>query len=429
MNSNPKRTYLFTLVDSGGTVPPELAVARKLIERGHTVIALAEDSMEPEVRASGATFRPWEHAPNRASRQAHDDPYRDWEAKNPKQLIERLLDKALATPAPLYAADVRAAIEAVAPDTVVCSEFAIGAMVGAESSGIPFDVLMPNIYLCPVPGLPPFGLGLKPAKSVLGRGRDRALNSLIARMWDKGLARINALRSEYGLAPIAHFWDQIHHARRELVLTSAAFDFPARLPANVRYVGAQLDDPAWAEACALPGGDGPLVLVAMSSTFQDHADSLQRVADGLGRLPVGALLTTGPAIDPEVVRAPANVTVVRSAPHSQAMQQAAVVVTHGGHGTVVKSLAAGAPLVVMPHGRDQADNATRVSMRGAGVTVKRGASPEQIANAVQAVIDAPGYRQRAGALGTTIRRDAATSRVVDELEAHPDRDAQAAGAR
>ena len=150
--------------------------------------------------------------------QAHDDPYRDWEAKNPKQLIERLLDKALATPAPLYAADVRSAIEAVAPDTVVCSQFAIGAMVGAESTGIPFDVLMPNIYLCPVPGLPPFGLGLKPAKSVLGRGRDRALNSLIARMWDKGLARINALRSEYGLAPIAHFWDQIHHARRELVL-------------------------------------------------------------------------------------------------------------------------------------------------------------------------------------------------------------------
>ena len=142
------------------------------------------------------------------------------------------------------------------------------------------------------------------------------------------------------------------------MLTSAAFDFPARLPANVRYVGAQLDDPAWAEACALPGGDGPLVLVAMSSTFQDHADSLQRVADGLGRLPVRALLTTGPAVDPEVVRAPANVTVVRSAPHSQAMQQAAVVVTHGGHGTVVKSLAAGVPLVVMPHGRDQADNAT-----------------------------------------------------------------------
>ena len=31
--------------------------------------------------------------------------------------------------------------------------------------------------------------------------------------------------------------------------------------------------------------------------------------------------------------------------------------THGGHGTVVRALAAGVSLVVLPHGRDQADNA------------------------------------------------------------------------
>ncbi len=28
-------TYLFALVDGGGTVPPELGVVRRLVERGH----------------------------------------------------------------------------------------------------------------------------------------------------------------------------------------------------------------------------------------------------------------------------------------------------------------------------------------------------------------------------------------------------------
>ena len=51
----------------------------------------------------------------------------------------------------------------------MCSFFAYGAMVAAEAAGIPFDVLMPNAYLLPARGMPPFGLGReagrRPARS------------------------------------------------------------------------------------------------------------------------------------------------------------------------------------------------------------------------------------------------------------------------
>ena len=127
--------------------------------------------------------------------------------------------------------------------------------------------------------------------------------------------------------------------------------------------------PAWADDTAWtpPDGDGPLVLVAMSSTFQDDVDCLQRITDALGTLPVRGLVTTGPAIAADAIRAPANVTLVASAPHREVMRQADLVVTHGGHGTVIKTLAAGLPLVILHHGRDQADNAVRVTTRGAGI--------------------------------------------------------------
>ncbi len=41
------------------------------------------------------------------------------------------------------------------PDLVVSSFFAVGAMVGAEAAGLPYDVLFPNPYMLPAPGMPP----------------------------------------------------------------------------------------------------------------------------------------------------------------------------------------------------------------------------------------------------------------------------------
>jgi UDP:flavonoid glycosyltransferase YjiC (YdhE family) len=98
------------------------------------------------------------------------------------------------------------------------------------------------------------------------------------------------------------------------------------------------------------------------------------------------------------------------------LEHAAAVVTHGGHGTVVKSLAAGVPMVVMHHGRDQADNAARVVARGAGIAVKRTAPVDKISAAVRATLTDPRYRQAARQLGDSIRHDATSGALLRELE-------------
>lgn len=370
--------------------------------------------------ASGAEFRRWIEAPNRPDRRPEHDPYRDWECSNPLQLFDRLLDRQFVGPARAYVADVAAAIAERRPDLVVCSQFAFGAMAAAEAAGIPFDVLMPNVYLLPAKGMTPMGIGARPARGPLGRARDRVMFAVSERAFDKGRDRLNAVRAEVGLAPLKHFMDQARAARRHVVMTSPDFDFPGDLPANARYVGPVLDDPTWSGAeWTPPPGDEPLVLVAMSSTFQDHQGTMQRIVDALAMLPVRAVVTTGPALDPGAITAAANVTVVAAAPHREVLAEAAAVVTHGGHGTVVKALAAGVPLIVLPHGRDQADNAVRVVGRGAGVTLKRTAKAGAIAGAVSTVLDDPGFAVAAERLGAAIRRDAAGTALVDELEDLP----------
>jgi len=242
--------------------------------------------------------------------------------------------------------------------------------------------------------------------------------ALVTKPWDKGLPALNAARAAHGLAPVDSVMGALTAPERLIVLSPRALDYADRtFPPHVRFAGPRLDDPVWAQDPALPDGDAPLVLVGFSSTYMDQRAVLRRVAAALGRLPVRGLVTTGPAIDPATVPAPASVRVVRSASHGAVLPQAAVAVTHAGHGTVTKALVAGVPLVCMPQGRDQHEVARRVTVAGAGVTIGPRASSRRIASAVRTVLEDPAYRRAAGRLAAAIAEELASDRAADELEA------------
>jgi hypothetical protein len=96
MTTARQRSYLFALVDGGGTVPPELGAVGRLVERGHRVEVLAEDTMLEEVIATGASFRPWLHAINRPGLGPEYDPVQDWQCRTSRELFTRMLDRLLA---------------------------------------------------------------------------------------------------------------------------------------------------------------------------------------------------------------------------------------------------------------------------------------------------------------------------------------------
>src|SRR5262249_34117731 len=144
---------------------------------------------------------------------------------------------------------------------------------------------------------------------------------------------------------------------------------------------------------------------------------LPRICEPLGAFSVRGAVPAGPAVDPPALRSSPDITIGRSAPHRKVLWQAALVITHGGHGTVMKALAAGVPMVVLPHGRDQADTAARITARGAGVALARTASSEAIRGAVQHVLQNDSFRGAARRFGKVIRRDADGNALIDELEA------------
>jgi MGT family glycosyltransferase len=200
-------------------------------------------------------------------------------------------------------------------------------------------------------------------------------------------------------------------------MTSRAFDFIGPLPPTVKHVGPRLDDPVWAGEWTAPAGDDPLVLVGLSADFQDQEGLLRRIVAAVGELPVRAVVTTGQGIDPASIEAPANVQVLRAAPHSEVLREAALAITHCGHGVTIKALAAGVPLVCLPMGRDQLDVAARVVHAGAGVRLEPSAAPEEIAAATRRVLADGSYRRAAERIAAVIAEETASDLAVAEIEA------------
>ena len=64
MAANGSR-FLFITWDGGGNIPPELAIARRLVARGHGVRFLCDPTLEAEVCAAGCEMTPWTTAPHR----------------------------------------------------------------------------------------------------------------------------------------------------------------------------------------------------------------------------------------------------------------------------------------------------------------------------------------------------------------------------
>jgi UDP:flavonoid glycosyltransferase YjiC (YdhE family) len=143
----------------------------------------------------------------------------------------------------------------------------------------------------------------------------------------------------------------------------------------------------------------------------------QRVLDAAAGLPVRVVVTRGGSIEDGELVLPDNAQAVHSAPHDAVMREAAFVVTHGGHGTVTRALAHQRPMLVIPHGRDQNDNAVRVTERGAGLSLPPQAGVDEIRAALVRLIGEPGFAAAAQSLGQAVSEEARNSPVCEALEA------------
>src|SRR6266545_1648064 len=195
------RRYLFVMWEGGGNVPLQLGVARKLVARGHQVCVLTEPAVRRDVLATGASYRWFTRAPHRQDRAREHDLVRDFDARTPIGTFAALRDRVMFGPARAYAQDTMAEIQRFRPHVLAVDWVLTGAAVAGEAADLPTALLMHGSNPVPEPGKPPPGFGFLPAKSPLGRARDRVFTWVFLRLFNKGLPALNDARLGRAMEP------------------------------------------------------------------------------------------------------------------------------------------------------------------------------------------------------------------------------------
>jgi UDP:flavonoid glycosyltransferase YjiC (YdhE family) len=201
-----------------------------------------------------------------------------------------------------------------------------------------------------------------------------------------------------------------------MVGTLPQLEYPRRWERWVRVVGPLQWEPP-GERVEPPPGCGPVVLVA-PSTSQDPDHVLLRAAlEGLADAPVRVIATyNGREPDPPL-HVPSNAVLVPWLSYGRSMPAADVVVTHGGHGTLVRALACGCALVVCPAGGDMAENAARADWAGLGVRLpRRLLGPRALRLAVERALGDERMHARARAVAAWIAAHDGARAAALELE-------------
>jgi len=114
-------------------------------------------------------------------------------------------------------------------------------------------------------------------------------------------------------------------------------------------------------------------LFTFSAAF--HCQSIA----GLAGVPARILATVGPHVREALGPLTPNARVEQFVPHSAVLTRARLMVGHAGHGSVMRALWHGVPMVLVPWGRDQGGVAARASHLGVAAVVRPDAlTPERI---------------------------------------------------
>jgi UDP:flavonoid glycosyltransferase YjiC (YdhE family) len=409
-----------TLLAFSGNAQPQLAVTRELVGRGHEVRVLAHRAARERVLATGAEFVAFERAqPDLDLTRRETDTLRDWQAHTRIGASLRVLRNGVFAFLLDVSRECASQLGERPADVVLFDWMLGGAGIAAEGAGVPSAALVHCPYPFPVPGVPPPLTGMAPRPGRLRAARDRLIARAGFRVLASGLPLLNEARAEQGLAPLDRFDQQLLSSDAVYVLSAPELDFAStgRLPANVHYVGAAFEPYPrdWSSPWPETNTD-PLVVVSLSTSYMDQQRLAQRILDAIDGLPVRTLLTAGPALETTQLRLPSNARSVEFVAHRSVFPHAALVISHAGWQTINAALADGVPLVCVPDGRDQPDNAARVVHCRAGVKVSKHAPAKTLRRTITQALEDPRLSQGAQTIASALARDDGAVETANRLE-------------
>ncbi|WNG39724.1 glycosyltransferase family 1 protein [Archangium violaceum] len=291
------------------------------------------------------------------------------------------------------------------PAEVLVTDFAFyPALLAAEKLGLPWAAVYHSGLPFRGPGIPPWGSGL-PIGTPDGpelRHAETAEAVLLAEL----AQRVRKARRALGLEPGPE--DVLRSPASpwlNLVMSHEAIEAPRTgLGPSTFYVGPCFSTRRGTDTQGFPfdklRADAFKVYVSLGTVFNDKPEVFRTILRGLDA-PGIQVIVSGGAAYPVLSSGPlpSNVLLFRRVPQVDLLPKVDLVISHGGNNTTNETLAAGKPLLVVPVGGEQHDNARRVEYLGAGLFLPmQSLSQEAVLRAVTRLREEPGFRDRAEAL-------------------------------
>ena len=221
------------------------------------------------------------------------------------------------------------------------------------------------------------------------------------------------------------FGESLRDADMVLHATDVLFDPPPlSLPKRHVYVGALWWERSNAVPRYLDAPGAPWVLVTVSSAPQVEEMTFVRTAlRTLAAQPVRVLLTLSDNHKLEDLGVvPANARIERFVSHAAVLTRSCLLVSHAGHGIVMKALYYGVPMVLVPWDRDQPGVAARAAALGAAEVVTRKELTEvRLSASIERVLRDPGYREHSARVASRLREHDALAAARTRIEEFLDR--------
>lgn len=414
------RLLIVTLPITGHFSPLD-PIARRLVQRGHSVWWYTGSRFQRRVESTGATYVPMDAG--------HDYDDRDLDTAFPgrsglSDLGQVKFDvcRLFIGDSFLQLQDLRRFVADNPIDLIVADVASGGPSLFHELGGPPFASIGVTALAVPSRDTAPFGSRLFPSASTVGRLRNRFLYAVIDRFLFRGIGReYSRKRREIGLPSYTgSVYQPFNSPYLFLQPTVPEFEYPrSDLSHTIRFVGPLLPDPP--AQVQLPDWWGELdkqtVVYVTQGTWAARPDELiLPTMEALKHQDVLVVVTSsGKAIPADQI--PSTVRIATFLPYRDLLPKVDLMVTNGGYGGVNFALAFGVPLVVAGTTEEKPEIASRVAWSGAGINLKTShPTVDRLRSAVREVLANSSYRERARAIQASMARHDAPAESAALLE-------------
>lgn len=373
MSGQGRLRVLCTCLPGLGHYLPMLPLARAVAGAGHEVAFATAEGFLPQIEKHGfAVFAAGVSLPEQMRLAA--ERYPELHAlPHGQERFRTFVPRMLAgVAAPARARDLVPVMEEFRPDVVVHDETDFGAPVAAAAADVPYADHSVAFF--------------RPLEAA------RIARETIAPLWE-----------EFGveLGPYGGLFQYLY-----LDVCPPGLQLPevheidvAHLMTNTRGVPGADEVPEWMGELK----PVPTVYVSLGTLFNQDPGVFATILEGLHDEDVNVIVTIGADQDPAVLGPqPEHIHVAGFIPQSALLPRCDVVINQGGT-AIFEMLAHGLPLLLLPRGANQFDNAEACVSGGVALSLLPAeVGAEAIRTAVRSLLAEPGYRERADAIAREI---------------------------